>query len=80
MAAEKFTLRIRLVGIFGFGKISGYFGKYMDPSLGRLTFYATRTDRSILLETQKEKIIISPDQPDQFIKEIVKFKSLVCAM
>lgn len=74
------TDELKLVrGVYGFSRISGYFGKYTDPILGRLTFYATRRDRSILIETGNEKIVISPDHTELFMEKMTKLSELGCA-
>jgi hypothetical protein len=63
-------------GIHGFSRIAGYFGQYKDPVFGRLTFYATRRDRCILVETENEKIVISPDNTDLFIEKMKWLRKL----
>jgi hypothetical protein len=61
-------------GTFGFGSISGYFGRYTDPMMGRLRLYATRRDKHVLLETSNERIVITPDNPDEFVEEVLKLQ------
>ena len=50
---------------FGVGGIFGHYGKYFSSSFGKLTFYATRLSKRILIKTrQGENIIITPDQKE----------------
>jgi len=66
---------IRLLqGMVGFGGFSGHFGQHTDPELVRSRFYATRKDRNVLVESEDERIVISPDHPDRFVEELLKFK------
>ncbi len=52
------------------GGAFGYFGVF-DTDLGRIRFYATRRDRLVML-TRKDKtrIILTPDQEDEFIQSL----------
>jgi hypothetical protein len=61
-------------GCFGFARISGYFGRFSDPFLGRLIIYGTRLDRGVLLETKRKKFIITPDHPEKLIRAVKKLK------
>jgi hypothetical protein len=54
---------------FGVGGLFGYFGRFYNTREGRLTFYSTRRDTALLLETHAgKKIIISPDDPEELIR------------
>lgn len=56
----------RRLGMDGF---HGYFGRYLHPRLGLLKAQATRLDRLILLELRSgERILLSPDQPEEFLR------------
>ena len=58
------------IRIFGVGGLFGYFGKFANSQLGRMTWYATRRDRIVLIETEDgKKIILSPDEPAKFIAD-----------
>jgi hypothetical protein len=52
------------------GGVFGYSGKYYADS-GNITFYATRRNNLIMLtKKDKTKIILTPDQEDEFIKDL----------
>ncbi len=54
---------------FGVGGLFGYFGKFSNSEFGNMTWYATRRDQFIILTTtESKKIILTPDEPDAFLK------------
>jgi len=56
---------LRINGLFG------YFGKFENHNLGNFILYATRKDKTVLIQTTDNKIIIlTPDKPSRFIKEL----------
>ncbi len=56
---------------FGVGGLFGYFGKFYNMKIGKMTFYATRRDQGILIRMGDGKILfITPDETDQFISEL----------
>jgi len=57
---------------FGVGGLFGYFGHYHNPMVGEMTFYATSQDNLVLVHTSTNgTLVLSPDQPEQFAKEIM---------
>lgn len=61
----KGTLRL-----FGVGGFFGYFGFFGNYKLGDMTWYLTRRDTAILIETTTgRKIILSPDEPAIFTEQ-----------
>jgi hypothetical protein len=57
---------------FGVGGLFGYYGYFANFSLGRMTWYATRRDKTVLVTTvYKKKIILTPDEPGQFVSELM---------
>ena len=54
-----FTLRT-----FGNGGLFGYFGYFDNDKIGRFKLYSTKGSDFVILEFGKEKIGISPDQPE----------------
>lgn len=67
----KWTIRT-----FGVGGLFGYYGKFANSALGKMTWYATRMDKAILIETNKnKKIIVTPDDPEKLIAD---YESSVC--
>ncbi|MDQ2751713.1 MAG: PH domain-containing protein [Bacteroidota bacterium] len=62
------------IRIFGVGGLYGYFGQFSNRDLGYMTWYATqRVNEVILIELNNhKKIIITPDQPQQFVDELTQ--------
>ncbi len=66
----KWTIRT-----FGNGGLFGYYGKFRNRTYGNMTWYATKRDNYLLIETSKhKKIILTPDDITM-AKEIKKFLS-----
>lgn len=58
---------------FGSGGLFGYFGKFWNKEFGNMTWYATRRDKAIMIITNEDaKIVITPDDPDEFMNEFNK--------
>ncbi|WP_443945907.1 PH domain-containing protein [Pedobacter sp. AW1-32] len=56
---------------FGVGGLFGFYGYFTNAKFGQMTWYATRKDQVVLIETfQGKKIVVSPDNPDQFLKAL----------
>jgi hypothetical protein len=56
------------VRTLGVGGLFGYFGKFANMKLGSMTWYATRTDRTVLIRTvDNRKIVLTPDEPERFV-------------
>ena len=63
----KWTIRT-----FGVGGLFGYYGEFVNSNFGNMTWYATRRDKTVLIETiDDKKLIVTPDQPEAFIKELI---------
>lgn len=57
---------------FGVGGLFGYYGNFANFSLGRMTWYATRRDKPVLVKTIDNKnIIFTPDDPEKFVEELI---------
>lgn len=55
---------------FASGGLFGYFGKFVNSKLGKMTWYATRKDRIVLVQTINDrKIILTPNDPLKFIAD-----------
>ena len=53
---------------FGVGGLFGYFGKFYNPKIGSMTWYATRRNNAVLIKTAKGKnIIVTPDEVGGFV-------------
>ncbi len=57
---------------FGVGGVFGYFGQFLNRDLGCMTWYATQRDHNaVLIElTNNKKIILTPDEPEQFVQQL----------
>jgi hypothetical protein len=68
LLTEDLRLRTSLLFIRG---LFGYVGKTADKRLGKLTVYATRKDRPVLIRTVNDRrIILTPDEPELFIRHL----------
>ena len=53
---------------FGVGGFFGSFGKFWNATLGNMTWYVTRGNNFVLVETKdRKKIILTPDRPEEFV-------------
>jgi len=57
---------------FGVGGLFGYYGKYYNSAFGAMTWHLTRIDKPVLIRTRKSKIMVSPDEPEQFAETLRK--------
>jgi hypothetical protein len=56
---------------FGVGGLFGYYGKFANTKLGRMTWYATRRDKMILVSTKEnKKIVLTPDETEKFLLDL----------
>ena len=67
VAPEAFKKAIKTLGNGGLFSFSGYF---WSKSLGKFKCYVTDSNRSVLLEIDGKKIVISPDSPDGFVRAL----------
>ena len=53
---------------FGVGGFFGSFGKFWNGKLGSMTWYVTRKNNFVLVQTKdQKKIILTPDKPEAFV-------------
>jgi hypothetical protein len=72
-SALKFTIRT-----FGVGGLFGNYGKFYNTHFGKMTWYATRMDRAVLVKTTDgKKIIVTPDDADGFVSQFERDHSLI---
>jgi len=63
----------RTKGLFGTRGLFGYSGKLWNPQIGSSTSYATRKNKTILVQTShNEKFILTPDKPAKFVRQLKK--------
>ncbi|MFN8322554.1 MAG: PH domain-containing protein [Chitinophagales bacterium] len=56
---------------FGVGGLFGYFGKFTNTQLGNMTWYATQRSNYVLLITNTNRIILTPDNPKNFLAALL---------
>ncbi len=64
------------IRLFGIGGLFGFFGIFWNSKYGRMTYYATKKNDSIMLITnQNKKIVITPDDKDAFLECFLTMKT-----
>lgn len=63
----KFAIRT-----FGIGGVFSYSGTFTNKKLGSMTWYLTRKDSLVMLVTKMDKIVLSPDNCQEFYNEVKK--------
>ena len=52
------------------GGLFGFYGTFETPALGRHQWYASRDEDLVLLQTSSGPVILSPDDPQTFVREV----------
>ena len=52
------------------GGLFGFYGNFETPALGRHQWYASRDEDLVLLQTATGPVIVSPDDPQAFVREV----------
>ncbi|MES2520270.1 MAG: PH domain-containing protein [Bacteroidota bacterium] len=56
---------------FGSGGFFGSYGMFWNSTLGSMTWYVTRKNNFVLVETNdQKKIILTPDNPEEFVASL----------
>lgn len=55
---------------FGIGGVFGYIGKFRNSILGHYTAYATNTEKTVEVESNGIKYIITPDDPEELVASL----------
>lgn len=56
---------------FGVGGFFGYFGYYRSARMGNMQWYVTQRKNFVMIELKTgKKIIISPDEPSDFLMAV----------
>lgn len=63
----KFAIRT-----FGIGGVFSYSGTFSNKKLGSMTWYLTRKDSLVMLVTKMDKIVLSPDNCQEFYNKVKK--------
>ena len=61
------------VRLWASGGLYGYYGLYYLQKFGRTWIYATRRKNVLLLEVNGNRYVISPKNPEEFLKLLEKF-------
>lgn len=64
------------IRIFGNGGFFAFTGMYRNSQLGIFRAYATDTKRAVVLRFSGKTLVITPDDPPKFVREIDSRKSL----
>lgn len=64
------SARDRHTRVRGSGGFLGYFGTFAEPQLGTVEWHATRRDTVVLVSTAARHIVVSPNDPDAFIRAV----------
>ncbi len=52
------------------GGLFGFYGTFETPALGRHRWYASRDENLVVLQTTRGPVVISPDDPATFVREV----------
>jgi hypothetical protein len=52
------------------GGLFGFYGTFESPALGRHQWYASRDEDLVLLQTVHGPVVVSPDEPAAFVREL----------
>ena len=58
------------VRLFGIGGLFGYIGKFRNGILGHYTAYATHGEKTVEIESNGTKFVVSPDDPNEFVESV----------
>jgi hypothetical protein len=57
--------------VAGSGGAFGYYGRFWSPRLGSFRLLATRRRELVLVDTEAERFVLSPDTPDRFLDALL---------
>ena len=61
----------RSLRTFGNGGLFSFTGWYYNRDLGAFRAYATDSQRSVVLWIRGKKFVLSPDEPERFVRELL---------
>jgi hypothetical protein len=62
------------VRTFGIGGLFGFNGYYHNSILGNYRSYATNKEHTVVLDFDGKKIVVTPDNPKEFVKAVQQAK------
>ncbi len=60
----------KTIRTFGVGGFFGYYGRFYNTTLGKMTWYATSRSTPVLLVTKDKKILLTPYDVPRFVREL----------
>lgn len=57
---------------FGIGGVFGFSGSFTNKKFGDMMWYFTRKDKLVMIVTNTQKFVLSPDKSKDFLKEVQK--------
>jgi hypothetical protein len=70
-AAGPYGTFLGAIRLGGSGGLFGWYGRHWSRALGQFRLYATRTLDLVQLDTPEGRWILSPDQPERFLQEVL---------
>ncbi len=61
---------------FGNGGLFGFVGRFRNATLGPYSAYATDLNRTVVLTFPNRKIVLSPEEPERFVRTLSHPKNL----
>lgn len=61
----------RSIRLFGNGGMFSFTGKFRNRKLGNYDAYATALRRSVVLKLPSRTIVVTPDRPEEFVKQVL---------
>ncbi len=58
------------IRLWGSGGLFGYYGLFRSATLGKSTWYLTNRTNAVVLVTAAKTVLLSPDDPEQFLAAI----------
>jgi len=66
----KLLKKISGIRVFGSGGLYGYFGYFHLGHIGSVKMYAKRRNKLVLISCKSRRIVISPENPEEFVAEL----------
>jgi hypothetical protein len=66
----------RSIRTFGNGGMFCFAGAFHNKKLGSYRAFATDNNRTVILKFSNRTVVVTPDNPEEFVKRIKKFRNL----